>query len=103
MEGQTTQWPSERSVNGRTDNTMVIRKKGKWKDRQYNDHQKESKWKDRQHNDKQKEELLFFLMAIVLCVLPITLLLMAILLSVLPFTLLSDGHCVVCPSIYPSF
>jgi hypothetical protein len=60
MEGQTTQWPSERRVNGRTDNTMAIRKKGKWKD-------------------------------------------MAIVLSVLPFTLLSDGHCVVCPSIYPSF
>jgi hypothetical protein len=45
MEGQTTQWPPERRVNGRTDNTMairkrvngrtdntmVIRKKGKWK------------------------------------------------------------------------
>jgi hypothetical protein len=30
----TTQWPSERRVNGRTDNTMAIRKKGKWKDRQ---------------------------------------------------------------------
>jgi hypothetical protein len=29
--------------------------------------------------------------------------LMAIVLSVLPFTLLSDGHCVVCPSIYPSW
>ena len=55
MEGQTTQWPSERrvsgrtdntiairkKVNGRTDNTMTIRKKGKWKDRQYNGHQKE--------------------------------------------------------------
>jgi hypothetical protein len=34
MEGQKTQWPSERRVNGRTDNTMAIRKKGKWKDRQ---------------------------------------------------------------------
>jgi hypothetical protein len=55
MEGQTTQWPSERRVNGSTDNTMAIRKrvngrtdnimairkKGKWKDRQYNGHQKE--------------------------------------------------------------
>jgi hypothetical protein len=28
-------------VNGRTDNTMAIRKKGKWKDRQHNGHQKE--------------------------------------------------------------
>jgi hypothetical protein len=64
MEGQTTQWPSERrvngrtdnttairkrlnertdntmairkKVNGRTDNTMAIRQNGKWKDRQYN-------------------------------------------------------------------
>jgi hypothetical protein len=33
--------PSERRVNGRTDNTMAIRKKGKWKNRQYNGHQKE--------------------------------------------------------------
>jgi hypothetical protein len=33
--------PSERRVNGRTDNTMAIRKKGIWKDRQYNGHQKE--------------------------------------------------------------
>jgi hypothetical protein len=55
MEGQKTQCPSERrvngrtdntmafrkKVNGRTDNTMVIRKKGKWKDRKYNGHQKE--------------------------------------------------------------
>jgi hypothetical protein len=41
MEGQTTQWPSERRGNGRTDNTMAIRKKGKWKDRKYNSHQKE--------------------------------------------------------------
>ena len=44
MEGQTIQWPSERRVNqkeGRTDNTMAIRKKGKWKDRQHNGHQKE--------------------------------------------------------------
>ena len=32
------QWPSERIVNGRTDNTMAIRKKGKWKDRQNNGH-----------------------------------------------------------------
>jgi hypothetical protein len=56
--------PPERRVNGRTDNTMAIKKKSKW-------------------------HLLFFVMAIVL--------------SVLPFTLLSDGHCVVCPSIYPSF
>ena len=35
MEGQTIQWPSERRVNGRTDNTMAIRKKGKSKDRQH--------------------------------------------------------------------
>ena len=55
MEGQTTQWPSERRVNGRTDNTMAIRKKGKWKYRQHNGHQKEGKWKDRQHNGHQKE------------------------------------------------
>jgi hypothetical protein len=55
MEGQTTQWPLKRRVNGRTnktmairkrvngrtDNTMAIRKKVKWKDRQYNGHQKE--------------------------------------------------------------
>ena len=65
MEGQTLQWPSERRVNGRidntmavrkkdrqhkpserrvngrTDNTMAIRKKGKWKDRKYNGHKKE--------------------------------------------------------------
>jgi hypothetical protein len=27
MEGQTTQWPSERRVNGRRDHTMAIRKK----------------------------------------------------------------------------
>jgi hypothetical protein len=33
--------PSERRVKGRTDNTMAIRKKGKWKDRQHNGHQKE--------------------------------------------------------------
>ena len=52
MEGQTIQWPSERRVNGRTDtqwplkrrvngrtdHTIAIRKKGKWKDRQYNGH-----------------------------------------------------------------
>jgi hypothetical protein len=31
----------ERRINGRTDNTMVIRKEGKWKDRQHNGHQKE--------------------------------------------------------------
>jgi hypothetical protein len=30
-----------RKINGRTDNTTAIRKEGKWKDRQYNDHQKE--------------------------------------------------------------
>jgi hypothetical protein len=60
MEGQTIQWPSERRVKGRTDNTMAIRKKGKWKE-------------------------------------------MAIVLSVLPFTLLSDDYCIFCPSIYPSF
>ena len=54
MEGQTTQWPSERRVNGRIDNTMAIRKKRKWKDRQHNGHQKEGKWKDRKHNGYQK-------------------------------------------------
>jgi hypothetical protein len=52
MEGQTAQWPSERRVNGRTDNTMAIRKKGKWKDRKYNGHQKEGKWKDRQPSER---------------------------------------------------
>ena len=31
MEGQTTQWSLIRMVNGRTDNTMAIRKKGKWR------------------------------------------------------------------------
>jgi hypothetical protein len=31
----------KRRVNGRTDNTMAIRKKGKWKDRQYKCHHKE--------------------------------------------------------------
>ena len=41
MEGQTIQWPSERRVNGRTENTIIIRKKSKWKDRQYIGHQKE--------------------------------------------------------------
>jgi hypothetical protein len=40
MEGQTIQWPSERRINGRTNNTMAIKKKGKWKDRQHNGHQK---------------------------------------------------------------
>ena len=40
MEGQTIQWPSERRVNGRKDNAMAIRKENKWKDRQYNGHQK---------------------------------------------------------------
>ena len=55
MEGQKIQWPSERRVNGRTDNTMAIRKKGKLKDRQHNGHQKKGKSKDRQHNGHQKE------------------------------------------------
>jgi hypothetical protein len=41
MEGQAIQWPSERRVNGRTDNIMAFRMKGKWKDRQHNGHQKE--------------------------------------------------------------
>jgi hypothetical protein len=68
MEGQTTQWPSERRVNGRTDNTMAIRKKGKSKDRQHKLSErringrtdnttairKEGKWKDRQYNGHQK-------------------------------------------------
>jgi hypothetical protein len=86
--------PPERRVNGRTDNTMAIKKKSKWKNRQYRlvlsvlpfsllsgglcclfFH------------------LLFFLVAIVLSVLPFTLFLMAIILSVFPFTLLSDGLC----------
>ena len=70
MEGQTIQWPSERRVNGRTDNTTAIRKKGKWKDkttqwpseRRVNGRtdntmaiRKKGKWKDRQHNGLQKE------------------------------------------------
>jgi hypothetical protein len=98
MEGQTTQWPSERRVNGRTDNTMAIRKKGKWKYRQHNGHQKEEKmegqttqWPSERRVKGRTDNTMF------------TLFLMAIVLSVLPFTLLSDGHCVVCPSIYPSF
>ena len=54
MEGQTTQairkkgkWkdrqykPSERKINGRTGNATAIRKKSKWKDKQHNGHQKE--------------------------------------------------------------
>jgi hypothetical protein len=41
MEGQTTQWPSERRVKRRTDNTTAIRKEGKCKERQYNGHEKE--------------------------------------------------------------
>jgi hypothetical protein len=41
IERQKTKRPSERRVNGRTENTMAIRKKGKWKDRQHNGHQKE--------------------------------------------------------------
>ena len=69
MEGQTTQWPSETRVNGRTDITMAIRKKGKGKDRQHKPSErrvngrtdntmairKKGKWKDRQHNGHQKE------------------------------------------------
>ena len=69
MEGQKIQWPSERRVNGRTDNTMAIRKKGKWKDRQLKPLKrrvngktdntmairKKSKWKDRQYNGHQKK------------------------------------------------
>ena len=69
MEGQTTQWPSERRVNGRTDNITSIRKKGKWKDRQHKPSErrvngktdnttairKKGKWKDRQYNGHQKE------------------------------------------------
>jgi hypothetical protein len=35
------QWPLKRRVNGRTENTMAIKKKGKWKDRPHNSHQKE--------------------------------------------------------------
>ena len=68
MEGQTIQRPSERRVNGRTDNTMAIRKKGKSKDRQHKPSErsvngrtdnttairKEGKWKDRQYNGHQK-------------------------------------------------
>jgi hypothetical protein len=41
MEGKTIQWPSESRVNGRIDNAIAIKKKSKWKDRQYNGHQKE--------------------------------------------------------------
>ena len=69
MEGQTIQWPSERKVNGRIDNTMAIRKKGKSKDRQHKPSErrvngrtdnattisKKGKWKDRPHNSHQKE------------------------------------------------
>ena len=64
MEEQTIQWPSERRVNGRTDNTMAIRKKGKSKDRQHKQSErrvngrtdnamaikKNGKWKDRKYN-----------------------------------------------------
>jgi hypothetical protein len=79
MEGQTTQWPFKRrvngrtdntmafkkSVNGRTDNTMAIRKKGKWKDRQRKPSERRVngrtdntmiiRKKDNQHNGHQKE------------------------------------------------
>ena len=69
MEGHAIQWPSERRVNGRTDNIMAFRKKGKWKDRQHKPSErrvngrtdntmairKKGKWKDRQHNGHQKE------------------------------------------------
>ena len=69
MEGQTTEWPSERRVNVRTENTMAIRKKGKWKDRQHKPSErrvkgrtdntmairKKGKWKDRKYNGHQKE------------------------------------------------
>ena len=54
MEGQTTQWPLKRSLNGRTDNTMAIRKKSKCRERQHNGHQKEGKWKDRQHKPSER-------------------------------------------------
>ena len=64
MEGQTIQWPSERRVNRTTDNTMTIKKKGKWKDTQHKRSErrvngrtdntmairKKGKWKDRQYN-----------------------------------------------------
>ena len=63
MEGQTIQWPSERRVNG-GQTTQATRKKGKWKDRQHKPSErrvngrtddtmairKKGKWKDRQHN-----------------------------------------------------
>jgi hypothetical protein len=51
----TLQKANRKRVNGRTENTMAIRKKGKWKGRKYNGQQKEGKWKDRQQQGHQKE------------------------------------------------
>jgi hypothetical protein len=77
----------QRRVNGRTDNTNAIIKKGKWKDRQHKP--SERRVNERTDNTmairkkgKSKDRLV---------------------LSVLPFTLLYDGICIVCPSIYPPF
>jgi hypothetical protein len=51
MEGQTTQWPSERRVNGRTDHTMAVRKR----DRQHKPSEKREKDKNNGlQNNKQK-------------------------------------------------
>ena len=63
------QWPSERRVNRRRDNTMAIKKKGKWKDKQHKPSErrvngrtdntmaikKKGKWKDRQHKPSEME------------------------------------------------
>jgi hypothetical protein len=56
MEGQTTQWPSERRVNGRTDNTMAIRKRVNGRTDNTMAIRKKSKWKDRQHNGQMKKD-----------------------------------------------
>jgi hypothetical protein len=55
MEGQTTQWPSERRVNGRTDNRMAIKRRVIGRTHNTMANRKKSKWKDRQHNGHQKE------------------------------------------------
>jgi hypothetical protein len=55
MEGQTTQWPLKRRVNGRTDNTMAIRNRVNGRTDNTMAIRKKSKWKERQHNGHQKE------------------------------------------------
>jgi hypothetical protein len=47
MEGQTTQWSSERRVNGRTDNIMAIRKRVNGRTDNSMAFRKKGKWKDR--------------------------------------------------------